>query len=414
MDTPRNATGEDQRSLLLEKRVAFAGKLGGMNRREAADVVRQHGGVPVDRNDAGLDILVIGADHIPLLDDESNEQLGVAPGTEIIHETELWARLGWLPAEDAIRQLYTPAMLAELLHVPISVIRRWHRQGLIVPVREVQRLAYFDFQEIATARHLAQLLAAGASPAAIEKKLQQISEWFPNVKRPLAQLSIIVEGRDLLLRRGAGLIDATGQQRFDFRDSDDADLPLDQEQESVTHDPDQAAEVISIADHIGDSAAATPSVSGLIAMANDYEATGQLEQAIEACRVALCIGGPDADVNFQLAELLYRLGDVVAARERYYTTLEIDANYVEARANLGCVLAELGSLELAVAAFEGALRRHDDYPDAHYHLARTLDELGQSGESDLHWRRFIKLAPTSPWAAEARDRLGWQTEDSDS
>ena len=63
-------------------------------------------------------------------------------------------------------------MLADLLDVPVAVIRRWQRRGLIVPVREVRRLPYFDFQEVATARRLAELLAAGVSPRAIERKLE--------------------------------------------------------------------------------------------------------------------------------------------------------------------------------------------------------------------------------------------------
>ena len=77
-------------------------------------------------------------------------------------------------------------------------------------------LPYFDFQEVATARRLAQLLAAGVSPAAIEKKLAELARFVPEVERPLAQLSVIVEGRQLLLRQGEGLIEPGGQMRFDF------------------------------------------------------------------------------------------------------------------------------------------------------------------------------------------------------
>jgi tetratricopeptide (TPR) repeat protein len=85
--------------------------------------------------------------------------------------------------------------------------------------------------------------------------------------------------------------------------------------------------------------------------------------------------------------------------------IELDENFVEARANLGCVLAESGQHELAVAAFEGALRYHGDYPDVHYHLARTLDDIGNRDDADRHWERFLELAPNSPWADEARLRL---------
>ena len=85
--------------------------------------------------------------------------------------------------------------------------------------------------------------------------------------------------------------------------------------------------------------------------------------------------------------------------------VELDEDYVEARANLGCVLAETGQSDLAVAAFEGALRYHADYADVHYHLARVLDDANQRAKAEEHWRAFLDLAPDSPWADEARDRL---------
>ena len=105
------------------------------------------------------------------------------------------------------------------------------------------------------------------------------------------------------------------------------------------------------------------------------------------------------------------MDDITAARERYYAAIELDEDFVEARANLGCVLAEIGQLDLAVAAFQGALRYHEDYPDVHYHLARTLDELERSDDAQPHWRRFVALAPNSPWAEEARGRLRTASED---
>jgi tetratricopeptide (TPR) repeat protein len=83
----------------------------------------------------------------------------------------------------------------------------------------------------------------------------------------------------------------------------------------------------------------------------------------------------------------------------------LDEEYVEARANLGCVLAELGDHEMAVAAFQGALQSHPDYPDVHFHLAKTLDELNRQEEALDHWREFLDLAPESPWGDLARQRL---------
>ena len=211
---------EDGTSVLVGQHVLLAGKLGGLTKREAQNVIRQHGGVPVDRSSSAINLIVIGADELPigqadLLDDELRE-LAAQGRVEIITETQLWERLGLLENEEHVRRLYTPSMLADLLQVPVAIIRRWHRRGLIVPVREVHRLPYFDFQEIATARRLAELLSAGASPANIEKTLADLARIVPEIERPLAQLSVIVEGRELLLRQGEGLIELGGQKRFDF------------------------------------------------------------------------------------------------------------------------------------------------------------------------------------------------------
>lgn len=402
-----------ENGLLADKRVAFVGKLGGMTKREAYALVRHQGGIPVERmRETNLDLVVVGAEELPLEDQDlltAEVRNAAANGElEIINETELWQRLGFVEVEHHVQKLYTPAMLADLLNVSVSIIRRWHRRGLIVPVREVHRLPYFDFQEVATARQLARLLAAGTSPSAIEAKLAELARLVPDVDRPLAQLSVIVEGRQLLLRQGEGLVESGGQRRFDF-DSVDYEggpddpttagkLPVGVGPTAIEHS--NSLQVADYADH-------TPSDGAeLLELAIDFEEHGELAGAVEAYRTLALMHGPDADVSFRLAELLYRLGETSGALERYYMAVEIDEDYVEARANLGCVLEELGHHELAIAAFQGALDRHPDYPDVHYHLAGVLEECGRFDEARDHWRQFLALAPDSPWASEARQRLG--------
>jgi tetratricopeptide (TPR) repeat protein len=394
----------DSGGLLQGQRVALIGKLAGMSKREAQQLIREHGGVTQEKLDPDVQLLVVGEHESPLLDlsqllDDASRQ-AVERGTlMVITETQLWQRLGFVESEQNIHRLYTPAMLADLLQVPVEVIRRWHRRGLIVPAREVRKLPYFDFQEVATARRLAELLAAGVSPQAVEKKLAALSRLLPGVERPLAQLSVIVQGRELLLRQGDGLIEPGGQLRFDF-EAEPESPPTGSEASAAdlsTTLPNPST--LAISDR------ATISPAELRAWAGQLEDAGQLELAADMYRAVLAAGGPQADVCFQLAELLYRLGDVSAARERYYVTIELDEDFVEARNNLGCVLAETGQLDLAVAAFEGALAHHPDYLDAHYHLARVLDEQGNAHDAEQHWRAFLELAPDSPWADAARLRV---------
>jgi DNA-binding transcriptional MerR regulator len=66
-------------------------------------------------------------------------------------------------------------MLSRLLDVPVRMIRRWARLGLIKPVRRVCRLPYFDYREVASARRLATLLEQGVSAETLEKSLAELS-----------------------------------------------------------------------------------------------------------------------------------------------------------------------------------------------------------------------------------------------
>lgn len=388
------------------RRILIVGKLGGMSKRKAHDLLRLHGGLVVERLDPAVDLVVVGDEELLAENSSLVETLDMATRAaaergclEVIAETQLWQRLGLMDPDQDVRRLYTPGMLAELLGVSVAEIRRWHRRKMIVPAREVHKLPYFDFQEVATARRLVELLASGMSPAAIEKKLAALAKYLPDVDRPLAQLSVIVEGKELLLRQASGLVEPGGQRRFDF----DGNQRAEQSPAAVRL---PAAERLAL--HAGDPDASPPAPAtpgDMLHVAGLLEDEGELSHAAEMVRAAMAAGGPTAESCFLLAELLYQLGDASAARERLYMALELDEGYVEARANLGCLLVELGEPELAVAAFEGALAFYEDYPDVHYHLARTLDELGRPEEAATHWQSFLRLSPDNPWADQARDRL---------
>lgn len=380
------------------KRIALAGRFGGMNRREATNLLRSFAATVVELDAPRIDWIVIGAEESPLAQDQlldrSLKQLADAGELEILHETELWQRLGLVDVQRNVKAFYTPAMLADLLQVSVRVIRRWHRRGLIVPVRTLHKLPYFDFQEVATARRLAELVAAGASPQAIENRLRELAEVLPDVQRPLAQLSVLIEGRHVLLRQGEGLIEPGGQLRFDFSAGEESDQ-LDSLEQSIL-----PMTFASSPEDRGEADNPLLDNDELLNEVYRFEEEGDLSAAIDHCHAILARDGMRADICFQLGELLYRDGQVEAARERYYAAIELDDSFVEARTNLACVLAETGRHDLAIAALQGVLSLHEDYPDAHFNLAISLEAIGDQENAARHWERFRQLAPASPWAEE--------------
>jgi tetratricopeptide (TPR) repeat protein len=401
---------EQRERLLQGRRVALVGKLASMSRRDAEQLIRSHGGILVATVDSDTALAVVSDDTSDLAKlsadfgrfDGEIRSAGQASRIEVVRESDFWARLGLVDAGEGVARLYTPAMLAELLRVPVAGVRQWHRKGHLRATREVRRLPYFDFEEVCIARKLAELLAAGCSLALIDRKLAELARLYPEVPRPLADVALVVEGRSLYVRRGESLTEPSGQLLLDF------DV-LDESADSLADSIPDTVSISSTADEVGPPSHST-SPAGLSAydlrsLAADLEERGERSQAIETYRTVLMSGGFAAEDHFFLAELLYRAGDLQAARERYYAAIELDEDYVEARANLGCVLAELGEASLAEASFRGALVYHPDYADAHFHLARLLDRLERRHEAAQHWGRFLELAPASPWANEAHDRV---------
>lgn len=399
---------EKNERLLYGRRVVLVGKLSGMPRREAEQLVREHGGLIAAHVDANTELVVVG-DEMPdgravaavqtSLDDAA--RLAWQEGRlQLLGESELWSHLGLVDAGSEVQRLYTPVMLAELVRVPARAIRHWHRKGHLDAERQVGRLPYFNFEQVRVARRLAELLAAGCSLSQIDRKLDELVRLRPDALAPLADASIVVVGRRLYLRRGDQLAEPSGQLLIDFDVAQDAAAAL-------AHDA--AVVAIPISSRSPTDApgpAESFATDDLRSLADDFEQNGEVDRAIEVCRSILMSGDFTAEDHFSLAELLYRSGDLAAARERYYAAIELDENYVEARANLGCLLVEQGEHALAEAAFRGALEYHPDFADAHFHLARLLDTTNQASEASHHWERFLDLAPANPWAEEALDRTG--------
>lgn len=365
--------------------------------------MEKHGGTASEHVSKQTTMLVVGEEGWPLEADgrpsvklqQVKKWCEEGLNIRIVSESDWLGFVGLDGHREEVHRRYTPAMLSQLLGVSVHVIRGWERSGLIKATSRVERLPYFDFQEVAGARRLAELIAAGVPVREIESSLRHLRGVLKDVERPLAQLEVLARDRRLILRDEHGrLHTATGQRLFDFDETSDEE----QQQTDADRPAVLAMRSPSPADH---------TATEWYAEGCRLSEIGELHAAVEAFR--MCLMDDDepatAELHFQLAETLYRLGNLAGAIERYHVAIELDHKYLEAWTQLGCLLAEQGDVEAAVEAFDVALSIHADYPDAHLHKAESLHQLGRTAEAVPHWQRYLEFDQRGPWAESARKRL---------
>ena len=372
---------------LRGKRIAFTGRLATMTRKEVASLVATFGGKIVPTVGPRTAFVVIGQDGWPLQDDgrlsyklrKARSLQRAGHSVTILAEEELLTRLGLHSPADGIRRLFTTIQLARVLNLPASRIRRWVQAALIRPVETMQGISYFDYQQVVSAKTLHELTAAGVDPKRIRTSMRQLRNWLDDVDQPLQQLSILERDGKLLVRLDGGLVEPTGQRTFDFSSA---------HQESLLNVETGRADA-----------------GKWFELGCKHEDSGNLQQSADAYRQALLVGGPNAEIVFNLANVLHGLDQREEAVERYYQAVELDQAFVAAWNNLGVVLQELQRIPEALSAFEKALALSPEYADARFNLADLLEEIGRESDARPHWKAYLRNDRQTPWARYARTRL---------
>ena len=142
------------------------------------------------------------------------------------------------------------------------------------------------------------LVKAGVKPERLRRSIEQMQRWMGSVEQPLLQLAILEQDGELLVRLDDGLADTSGQRHFDFDDL------LESAEVSLPRLPATAEQ--------------------LFEHGCRNEERGRLNEAAEAYRQALLLGGPDPTICFNLANVLNAMGQKEQAVERYYQVLELN------------------------------------------------------------------------------------------
>ena len=380
------------RGLLCGQRVSITGRLASMTRLQAIERIGLSGGSYVTTPDQHTDMLVVGLEGWPLRKDgrlthslhRARELRAAGAAIRVASEVEFMAALGLEGRQDDLHRLYTTEQLSRILEVEVAEIRSWVRSGLIRPQKVVRRLCYFDFRQVASAKALLNLMRAGATPARIRKSLEQLQSWLPGTEISTTQLQTLEQGGPVLVRlHGGQLAEPCGQLRLDFRGK-------------APGQPTAARELFT-------SGRRAPHEWFTLGVRAEEE--GDLEQAARHCHQALLTGGPQAEIAFNLGNVLHGLGRPGEAVQRFMQAVEIEPDYVEAWNNLGNTLAELDRFDEALVAYERALLVEPAYADAHFNLAETLEQLGRRAAARPHWEAYLVQDPDSSEAAYVQKRL---------
>jgi len=266
-----------------------------------------------------------------------------------------------------------------ILGLTAKQLEYWDRLRLVSPRKE-RGIRFYDFRDLIGLRTVKQLVEEGVPANRLRRALAALREKLAHVHRPLAELRVLSDGRDIVVESGAARLEPlSGQFVLNFE----------------TRELGEKVRVM-----------AGPNADDWLATALEYDAEENTRaQAIEAYDHALSIDPQKVDALLNCGTLCYEEGNLKRAAEYFMRALQVDSESALAHFNLGSVLEEVGRLEAARLHLRNALRLDPSYPDAHYNLAFVCEKLGAQNEAQRHWQAFIALDPASPWCSYARQRL---------
>ncbi len=341
--------------------MAFTGRLASMKRADAFAHVRTHGGTPREGVTKQTGVLIVGELGWPLLDDgRPSNSLTQAKsyGVPVASERRFLEWLGLsTPAEEA--RTYTTDQLAALSKLPREVIDELAMFGLIEG-----RGGAFGFRDLAAARQISGLFAAGTPLSVITKSLSEIRRWLPDAR--LSNLRLFPESSDrVLVEQMKGRTDNTGQFVLNV------DPPAD--------DPDAVFDNAQAAEESGDAAAAE-----------------------QLYRRAMKLDPGDAAAPFNLGNVLRVLGRGIEAEAAYRAAVKADPGFAPAWYNLADLLDDQRRTKEAVTCLIRALEADPGHADAMYNMALLLQRLERYADAAAAWRRYLDMDGGSPSATHAR------------
>ena len=277
---------------------------------------------------------------------------------------------------------YSRADLLRILRITARQLANWEKAGLVATS---ESYSFFDLLQIKKVRDLC---AKRVRPAVIRESLAAMQKQVAGMENPLLEAGTFSSGHRITFRHEGKLLEPiAGQFVFDF--SPDQKVVASGPVQVMKHEP-----------------AAPADIAEMFARGIALEEDPQRQQ--EAIQVYLQVLERDPDhaaAHINVGTLFYNRQDYGQAEKHYRRAIESDPRYALAYFDLGNVLEETGRVEEAIQTYKTALQLAPTYADAHYNLALAFEKIKQPRKALAHWRSYVKLDTSGPWAVHARNQI---------
>lgn len=273
---------------------------------------------------------------------------------------------------------YSRADVLRILRLTARQLSGWERAGLI---GVAESYSFFDLLQI---KKLRDLSARRVRPAVIRESLAAMQRQVAGMENPLLEASTVAYGRRVAFRhQGKAVEPVAGQFLMDF----------DRQQQLVLS---SKVKPISAAETAAEWFAKGVSLE---------EDPASFRDAVAAYNKVLELEPAHAAAHINLGTLYYNRQDFDRAECHYRQAIDVDPRYALAYFDLGNVLDETGRLPEAVRMYRSAIALAPTYADAHYNLALAYEKLKEPRKALTHWRSYLRMDTTGPWAVHARNQI---------
>ena len=271
--------------------------------------------------------------------------------------------------------------MLRILRLTARQLAAWEKAELVAVA---ESYSFFDLLQI---KKIRDLCAHKVRPAVIRRSLDAMQKQAAGMGNPLVEASVFSAGHRIAFRHQGRLVEPiAGQFMFDFSARDNV--------------------VTSTTTPLVKPGPIPADVGGLFAQGIALEEDPNTQaQAIAAYERVLELDPEHAAAHINLGTLHYNRQDYTLSEKHYRAAIDIDPRYALAYFDLGNVLDETGRVAAAIQAYNTALQLAPTYGDAHYNLALAYEKVREPRKALKHWRAYVKLDTSGPWAVHARNQI---------